>query len=61
MSEYGAFIKCPDCGFEDQNSWEFGANSGEDECQDCEIELYIEVHVDVTYTTTLVKKEDKNE
>ncbi len=58
MSEYGNFIKCPACGFEDQDSWEM-SETGPMDCTNCDIELYVEIHVDVTYTTTLNKKEDE--
>ena len=61
MNEYGSFITCPSCGFVDSDSWEFGQDSGETNCSECDIELHVEVYVDVTYTTTLVKGKDKNE
>lgn len=51
--EVGDFIKCPACGYVDNDSWEFGSESGETNCEDCEIELEVEVYISVAYTTTI--------
>ena len=45
-------IKCPNCGREYSDSWEYNNDEGCDiECASCGDEFHLEVIVDVTYTT----------
>jgi len=53
-------IRCPYCGHEHRDSWEFGLgeDDGEDECVECERSFKWSRQVTVTYSTQPVKKGD---
>ena len=45
-------ITCPWCGYEDPDSWEFGAEYDEEyECSHCGKPFFVEKRVEVTYTS----------
>jgi len=52
-------IKCPYCDWEDNDSWEFGEDSGTHTCGDCGEEFNVERNVEVTYSTTRIDCEEK--
>jgi DNA-directed RNA polymerase subunit RPC12/RpoP len=45
-------IVCPHCGYEHGDSWEQSSDSGEFECNECEVTFFFERHTDVTYNTS---------
>jgi hypothetical protein len=45
-------IKCPYCDWEDEDSWEFGEDSGTYTCGDCGKEFNVKREVEVTYSTS---------
>jgi predicted Zn-ribbon and HTH transcriptional regulator len=49
---------CPQCGYEDKQSWEYNLNgeSTESECPECSAEFTVWRHVYVTYSTELIEK-----
>jgi len=55
-------IKCPYCGYEDQDSWEFDQDSGVHGCGDCGKEFNVERDIAITYSTKKIDcKENQNE
>ncbi len=48
---YEQEIKCPHCGYEEQDSWEFGEDSGTWNCESCGEEFLVERHISVTYSS----------
>jgi hypothetical protein len=55
--EYGEDnIKCPVCGYEEPDSWEYAEESEESECGKCGAILSYNKNVSVTYNTQLVRK-----
>ena len=57
--EFENQIKCPYCNWEDQDSWEFGEDSGTHTCGSCEKEFNVEREVKVTYSTSRIDCEEK--
>lgn len=53
---YESDLTCPYCGYEDIDAFELSEDSGEDVCGRCGAELEYERHIEVTYTTKLLKK-----
>lgn len=51
-------IKCPYCGFEDYDSWEFDQDKGTTECGDCGEEFNVTRDIEVTYSTSRIACED---
>lgn len=51
-------IKCPYCGIEKSDSWEY-SDDGSEICDTCGSEYEYERIVDVSYTTTIKKKNEK--
>jgi len=51
-TEYTDDITCPNCGYENGDSWEVSEDSGEDTCGNCGCEFEFERHIEVTYSTT---------
>ena len=51
-------IKCPYCGHEKSDSWEY-SDDGTESCDTCGSEYIYERIVEVSYTTTIKKKNDK--
>lgn len=52
-------IKCPYCDWEDQDSWEFGEDSGTHTCDRCEEEFNVTREIEVTYSTYRIDCEKK--
>ncbi len=48
-------ITCPYCGFKDINSWEF-TEPGEVTCGACEKDFFVEVEIDVKYSSQPIDK-----
>lgn len=49
-----ANIKCPYCGYEHPDSWEFerdGVKNNSYECDSCGREMWVEMEISVDYTT----------
>lgn len=61
MSEYEEFIKCPYCGYEEQDSWEYQGDSGEIECPECYKEFFYERILTVDYRTIEIKRDNEYE
>lgn len=53
-------IKCPYCDWEDEDSWEFGEDSGTYTCGDCGEEFHVERSIEVTYNTSRIDCNDRN-
>lgn len=51
-------IKCPYCGYEDEDSWEFDQEEGTTECKNCEKEFNVTRNIEVTYSTSKIACED---
>lgn len=56
--KYESNIKCPYCGWEDQDSWEFDQEEGTTECGGCEREFNVTREIEVTYSTSKIACED---
>jgi sarcosine oxidase delta subunit len=56
--KYESNIKCPYCGWEDQDSWEFDQEEGITECGGCEKEFNVTREIEVTYSTSRIACED---
>ena len=48
-------IVCPFCGYEDYDSWDYSADGGDYECDNCSAVLEVNREVAVTYDTVLKK------
>lgn len=59
VHNYESNIKCPYCDWEDNDSWEFGKDSGTYTCGDCGKEFNVERNVEITYSTTRINCEEK--
>jgi hypothetical protein len=51
-------IKCPYCGWEYKDSWEFDQEEGTTECGWCEKEFNVTREIEVTYSTSIIACED---
>jgi len=51
-------IKCPYCGLEDNESYEFDQEDGTVECVDCEKEFNVSRTIEITYSTSKIACED---
>jgi hypothetical protein len=49
--DYTDEIVCPYCGYEFSDSWEIGADSGEEECYECGEKFEFYRHIEVSYCT----------
>ena len=47
-------ITCPYCGHVDEQSWEFGGESGDCTCTECDKEFHVEIETSITYSTSRV-------
>jgi len=59
--KYEKQIKCPYCGWEDRDSWEFTEDSGTHSCENCEREFNVERDIEVTYSTSKINCEETDE
>lgn len=50
---YESQLKCPVCGWEDQNSWEISDDEGETECGRCGAVLEFIRNITIDYCTTV--------
>lgn len=48
---YTQNITCPYCGWEDRDSWEFGQDTDDVQCGECEETFVCEPDIAVTYCT----------
>lgn len=53
--KYKQEITCPHCDHEHHDSWEFGTDSGTRECYNCGEEFHVDVHIEVTYSTSKMR------
>jgi len=51
-------ITCPYCGWEDEDSWEFGEDEGTATCGSCEKEFNVTREIEVTYSTSRIECEE---
>lgn len=56
-------ITCPYCGWKDIDSWESGmehdGDTSEQECHDCDKKFYVQMNVQVSYSSTGLCDENK--
>ena len=55
-------ITCPYCGWENQDSWEFGGRQEEPldvECGECERSFVVTMYVEVSYTSRPIEEADR--
>lgn len=57
---YTTKITCPECGREDQDSWECGESDDEIDC-DCGATYRMQREITVEYTTTTVRTKEEND
>ena len=55
-TNYEDNLKCPFCGYEEEDSWELSDDQDETECGRCGARLEYTRHVAVTYSATLKEK-----
>ncbi len=67
MPEQTINAQCPDCGHIDYDSWEiFSGDDGDGaecmhDCPDCGMEYKVILHINILYTTKLIKQDIKQE
>lgn len=54
-------IKCPYCSVENRDSWEIGADSGEETCDDCGSKFIWNRNVSVTYNCSPIEQKEIKE